>query len=221
MHILYHSDIISKIYTAFTTKSQMKANFGVETAETLEYNYSVLEALAVHRIGHLFTKDGTRELVDTIPNQVSGTVGQYCGECHSVDISEFKPEDLSNEEIRKDILDLCANGTFVPFISVFTHDDLNMSDNLLVIIFGIGEHPDENFGMLSINIPEYIKDVDLTDRKSAIAMYPMIYDVPKNIIGALAEEPKMHIRLFTSAELEERIKKEKEDNNESCSEAAE
>ena len=221
MQILYHSDIISKIYGAFTTKSQSKTSNAEITPEMLEYNYSVLESLAVHRIGHLYTKEGTRELIDTIPNQVAGTVHQYCGECHGVDIAEFKPEDLNNETIKKELLELCSKGTFVPFLTIFTHDTMSMTDDLLVIIFGIGEHPDENFGMMCINIPEYIKDVDLSDRKSGIVMYPRIYDVPKNIIGALAEEPKMHIRLFTNAELEERIKKEQEGNNESCSEATE
>lgn len=202
MNMLYHPDVISKIYAAFTTKAQ-------EAGDELEYNYQVLESLAAHRISHLYTKKDSTELIDSIPMQVAGTLSQYCKDINALNVNTFQPENIENEAIRNDILTLYKQGTFIPILLIFEHKDLEATDDLMVIIFGIGEHPDDNFAVMSINIPEYMKGSDLTDPDAAQVMYPMIYDVPRNIIGSLQQEPAMHIRLFTRSELEEKIAEEK------------
>lgn len=202
MNMLYHPDVISKIYAAFTTKAQ-------ECGEELDYNYQVLESLAAHRISHLYTKKDSTELIDTIPMQVAGTLSQYCKDITALNVSTFQPENIENEDIRNDILSLYKQGTFVPILLVFDHKDLEDTNDLMVIIFGIGEAPDDNFAVMTINIPEYLKVADLSDPDGAQVMYPMIYDVPRNIIGSLQQEPAMHIRLFTRSELEEKIAQRK------------
>lgn len=198
MEILYHPDIISKIFTAFTTK--MDDTLKSETSNSM---IEALENIAYHRITHLYTKENSDELIDTIPMQVSGTLHQFCNDPHEIDIGTFQPENIPNNQIRDQVLELCKKGTFVPFLLIITHDDLNIQDNYFEIVFGIGEDPDNNFAMMSINIPEYIKDLDLTKKNSAIVMYPMIFDVPRNCMASTGSEESMHIRIFTKKETEE------------------
>lgn len=202
MQILYHPDIISKLYTSFTT------NFpNIQRTETENNMITALENIAFHRVCHLLTKEDG-EALDSIPNQVAGTLYQYCDEPHAVDLGTFQPEEIPNKSVKDEVLELCSKGTFVPFLLIVTHDDLKLSDNAMVTVFGIGEKPEENFAMLVIDINEYIKDLDLSKRNSAVVMYPMIFDVPRNCIASTGAENAMHIRIFTKKETDEVSEKE-------------
>ena len=197
MQILYHPDIISKLYTSFTSKFD-----NVERDEESNSVINSLENIAFHRVCHLLTKDeNSEELLDNIPNQVAGTLYQYCNDPHTVDLGTFQPEDIPNKAVKEEVLQLCTKGTFVPFLLIVSHDDLEMTDNFMVTVFGIGEKPEENFAMMCIDIKEYIKNL-------AVVMYPMIFDVPRNCIASTGEPNAMHIRIFTKKETDEVSEKE-------------
>ena len=87
MQILYHPDIISKLYTSFTSKFD-----NVERDEESNSVINSLENIAFHRVCHLLTKDdNSEELLDNIPMQVAGTLYQYCNDPHAVDLGTFQP----------------------------------------------------------------------------------------------------------------------------------
>ena len=204
MQILYHPDIISKLYTSFTSKFD-----NIERDEESNSVINSLENIAFHRVCHLLTKDeNSEELLDNIPMQVAGTLYQYCNDPHIVDLGTFQPEEIPNKTVKDEVLQLCTKGTFVPFLLVVSHDDLEMTDNFMVTVFGIGEKPEENFAMMCIDIKEYIKNLDLSKRNAAVVMYPMIFDVPRNCIASTGEPNAMHIRIFTKKETDEVSEKE-------------
>jgi hypothetical protein len=106
------------------------------------------ESLTAHRLANPIEGD------QAPATQVARTLyGCLCNdEKNLINVCPYKPEDLNNEEIKNLLLKSCSEGNFIPFMVNFYRDDVEPEDanNLLIVVAGVGENPDENFIVMTI-----------------------------------------------------------------------
>ena len=195
MYVYYHSDIISRVQTAFKTCIRDSKN-----------GWQLVESMSVHRLSNLKeTDDKPAEQVALTLYGILSDQKKYGEEgensIEDVPIAPFQPEKLENDNIRKMMLDHCAQGRFVPFMLSFDEEDNLSRNNTAVIVAGIGEAPDENFMVMTINIPKLIRSmkakfVNENGRKMSLIVYPLMFDVPAKVFASIIDEDCMHVRTF-------------------------
>ena len=200
MELFYHSDIITKVYGAFKCKS-----------ENPETTHELIETLAVHRI-----ENSKADLKHTPAEQVIMTLyshmlthGQELTKedlqflsAHHILCAPYQPETLEEENVKNTIMKMCSTGKFVPFMLSITKTDATIDqDNVAIVVAGIGDNPDMNFAVMTLNIPEVIKGMNLqygedTAIDDGYIIYPALFDLPKNILATMLPKNAIAIRTF-------------------------
>lgn len=194
MNLYYHSDIITKIFGAFKCKLADADNA-----------YKLVESLTAHRL------ENFKETPDDPATQVTKTLYAALstkttddGEEHFITehilCAPYTPETLQEEGIKKMLLDMCARGRFIPFMISLTKDDIDSENNIAVAVAGVGEYPELNFMVMTINITGVAKALNLkfdeNNRDMAQIIYPLSFDVPNNLITAILTPENVHVRTF-------------------------
>lgn len=200
MELFYHSDIITKVYGAFKCHCEDPA-----TA------HEMIETLAVHRI-----ENSKADLKHTPAEQVIMTLYSHLM-THGKDVTKddlqsltghhilcapYQPETLEEESVKNTIMKMCSTGKFVPFMLSITKADATIdTDNVAVVVAGIGDDPDMNFAVMTLNIPEVVTGMNLqygedTAIDDGYIIYPALFDLPKNVLATMLPKNAIAIRTF-------------------------
>lgn len=182
MRLLYHDDVIPKVHAAFMlhTDDLEKAHVIFDTYfDELCSSPTNKEQLRKWNANASEEAVKLAKMLDEIDDQYTEIV--------NMSIGKYQPENIAEDKVRQKFLALCATGNFVPFVLAITKRDLeDRSHNVLVIIAGLGEHPDENFVFLGIDYQQMqqefnIKADDIPENQVTM-IYPIIYDALNGVL---------------------------------------
>ena len=195
MKVFYHSDIVPEVYTAFTAKMSDPGN-----------THMLVESLCAHRLENMkvdeLPKDNgpAAQAALTVQGYFMGS-RDFPGFDTNVEVFEYLPEKLNDEGTKNMILDLCRHGKFVPFIVGFSKEDLAKdAPNVMVFIAGIGDNPECNFMVVTINLPSMAEvlgiSYDGTNDDIVHLTYPIVFDAVAKVIGSTLPKDKVAVRTF-------------------------
>lgn len=194
MNLYYHSDIISKIVGAFKCELTDAKNA-----------YQLVETLAIHRL------ENFKETPDDPATQVTKTLYAALATRENKDGNEefiaehilcapYTPETLQDEGIKRTLISMCARGRFIPFMVTVDQHDATSKNNIAVVVAGIGENPEVNFMVMTINVPGVVNEMKLqfdeTNSDMAHVIYPLSFDVANSLITAILTKDLIHVRTF-------------------------
>lgn len=194
MKVLFHDDIVKPI-SAFT----------IRMAEP-ESASNLLETIAVHRVSNMKLN------APNVPSELSGPayqvamtlIGTFQGSedkglnLTQIDAHTFKPENIQIDSIREALIAACSQGSFVPVLVAVEPEDLRQdANNVLSVVVGIGENPDINFLMITINIPKMI--INMEDDGQTYIYYPVVFDAITKVIGSMYGKDVVATRSFMLA----------------------
>lgn len=193
MKILFHDDIVKPI-SAFTIRMA-----DPDSASNL------LETLAVHRVANLKLNTPNVAVNNGPAYQVAMTlIGTFqTSDDPGINLTQieahtFKPENIEEDNIRTTLLNACSQGSFVPILVAAEPEDLLQdANNVLSVVVGIGELPEANFMMMTINIPKMISDME-NDGMTYI-YYPLVFDAVSKVIGSIYPKEVVATRSFMLA----------------------
>lgn len=203
MELYYHSDICPKVFGAF------KCNVGDPTTA-----FELTEGLAMFRLEHLkATEDNAAtQVTKTLYAAMATNLLQENTEPQTIYpkpdttaehilCAPYQPETLDDQNVKELLLSMCAKGRFIPFILAVDKHDAESDKNVAVFVAGIGEHPDVNFMLVTLNIPGIIEKMgikfkDDDDSDLAHLIYPLSFDVPNKCVTAVFTSEYVHARTF-------------------------
>lgn len=177
MKLLYHSDIIPKVHAAF-----MMHTDNVEETHRVFDQY--MEILTPDEAAKWNTNP--REQIVQLVDRLNAVDDKFSAMCNLPTIV-YQPEQIEDKDLRDTFLKSCAGGYFIPFLLSITRNDIEDDFyNILVIVAGVGDYPDENFIFLGASLREVYGEFKITPESipenSQSIIYPIIYDVIKGVI---------------------------------------
>jgi len=199
MKVMYHSDIIPEVTSAFIVDHECPESLG-----------NMFESLAAFRLRST-APNVPGDITQTLSpiQQVGATIQGYLEanpdaytNLTSIELSPYRPECLGSSDIRNAIIDSCSKGIFIPLIIGFEAADLARAQagkSAAYILAGFGETPGRNFLMVTINLGNLVSELHLSmlpDDHKAQIIYPVVFDVPRKIMGSTISKASLTMRSF-------------------------
>jgi hypothetical protein len=83
------------------------------------------------------------------------------------------------------------------------------ANNLLIVVAGVGENPDENFIVMTIWLQKVQDEMGMVfsnenGEELTQMIYPLVFSVPAKAISSVLDAPAMHARMFVLQESTEK-----------------
>lgn len=189
MKLFYHVDAIPKIHAAF-----MMHTADINEAHRIFDQY--MDNMDPSELKRWNTN--SQEQIAKLADQLDAIDNEYSA-VFNIPTFIYQPEKIQENDLRETFLKSCSIGYFIPFLLSMTKRDIEDDFyNVMVIVSGVGEYPDENFIFLGISIREVLEEFKVDSKNipdnQASVIYPIVYNVLNGTIYSDLTENSITIK---------------------------
>ena len=188
MKVLFHSDIL-RMYIAYQIEMKDPDNA-----------HKIVDAVSVDTVASTKPEE---ELLKSKAYQISMALmgvfrnGDKSDGFELLETYGYQPEKLPDElsTLRRVIIQNCSQGIFVPIIILADKSDFAEPNKVDILVAGYGDHPDENFFVLTINMNRIKEHYDFSDTDPTL-IFPVIFNTNCGQFGLFYPPEVTAIRNF-------------------------